>query len=60
MRRLTSAKPDLLQTALDEIAVVVARAEGALIEMLYSDGAGGRQDPLELGGADHPLSPARR
>jgi hypothetical protein len=37
LRRLTWAKPDLLQTALDEMTVVVARAEGVLIEMLASD-----------------------
>ena len=58
-------RPDLLQTALDEMVVLVARAEGVLIEMLYSD------DPRRLERAaekilssyaarNRPLSPAKQ
>jgi hypothetical protein len=63
LRRLTWAKPDLLQTALDEMAVVVARAEGVLIQMLYSDDPRCRERAADkiLGSyaARNPHSPRR-
>jgi hypothetical protein len=65
LRRLTWAKPHLLETALDEMAVVVARAEGALIEMLDSPDPRRRERAAErllssYAARNHPLSPARR
>jgi hypothetical protein len=64
LRRLTWAKPDLLQTALDEMAVVVARAEGVLIEMLDSPDVQRRERAAEkilssYAARNHPLAPAR-
>jgi hypothetical protein len=65
LRRLTWAKPALLEAALDEMAVVVARAEGVLIEMLDSDDPRRRERAADKilsswAARDHPLSPARR
>jgi hypothetical protein len=65
LRRLTWAKPDLLDTALDEMEAVVARAEGILIEMLDSDDPRRQERAVDKilsswAARDHPLSPARR
>jgi hypothetical protein len=65
LRRLTWARPGVLEEARDRCEEVVARAWGALIEALYSD------DPRRQMWAsdkimsswlarDHPLAPARR
>ena len=59
------AKPDLLQTALDEMEVVVACAEGVVIEMLYSEDPRRRERAADKilsswAARNHPLSPARR
>ena len=65
LRRLTWAKPDLLDTALDEMEAVVARAEGILIEMLDSDDPRRQERAVDKilsswAARDHPLAPARR
>jgi hypothetical protein len=65
LRRLTWAKPALLETALDEMEAVVARAEGVLIEMLDSDDPRRRERAVDKilsswAARDHPLAPARR
>jgi hypothetical protein len=65
LRRLTWAQPKLLEEALEELELVVARAMGVVIEALYSD------DPCRQMWAsdkimsswlarDHPLAQARR
>jgi hypothetical protein len=65
LRRLTWAKPELLEEARDQCEVFVARAWSELITAVYSD------DPhRQMWAADkilsswaarnHPLSPARR
>ena len=64
LRRLTWAKPALLETALDEMAVVVARAEGVVIEMLDSDDPRRQERAVDKilsswAARNHPLSPAR-
>jgi hypothetical protein len=64
LRKLTWAKPDLLETALDEMAVVVARAEGVLIDMLDSPDPRHRERAAEkilssYAARNHPLFPAR-
>jgi hypothetical protein len=65
LRRLTWAKPELLEAALDEMAVVVARAEGVLIEMLDSPDPRQQERAIDRmlsswAARDHPLAPARR
>ena len=65
LKRLTWAKPQLLDQAHEEMELVVDRAQGALIEALYSD-----DERRQLWAADkilsssmardHPLAPARR
>ena len=65
LRRLTWAKPELLEEAEDRCGEVVARAQSVVLQALYSD------DPdRRMWGADkllssylarnHPLAPARR
>jgi hypothetical protein len=65
LRRLTWARPDLLQTALDEMAVLVARAEAETIAMLDSPDPRRRERAADkimssYAARNHPLSPARR
>jgi hypothetical protein len=65
LRRLTWARPDLLQDAVAEAELTVAMAEGVLIEMLYSDDPRRRERAADKIlsswiARDHPLSPARR
>ena len=65
LRRLNWAKPDLLQTALEEMAVVVARAEGEIIAMRDSPDPRRRERAADKilsswAARGHPLSPARR
>jgi hypothetical protein len=65
LRRMTWAKPHLLGEAHEEMELVVIRAQGALIEAMYSD-----DERRQMWAADkilsswmardHPLSPARR
>jgi hypothetical protein len=65
MNRLTRARPHLLDEAHEEMEVVVARAQGEVIDAVYRD------DPRrQMWGCDkllsswlardHPLAPARR
>ena len=64
LRRLTWAKPHLLDEAHEEMELVVLRAQGALIEAMYSDDER-RQlwaaNPILSGwmARDHQLAPAR-
>jgi hypothetical protein len=65
LRRLTWAKPWLLENALEEHELVVQRAMGIVIQALYSDDprrqmwASDRIMSSSLA-RDHPLAPARR
>jgi hypothetical protein len=65
LRRLTWAKPGLLENALEELELVVIRAHGQLIEALDSDDPQRRQwaaDKILSSwlARDHPFAPARR
>jgi hypothetical protein len=65
LRRLTWARPELLEAAEDRCGEVVARAWSVLIEALYSDDWRRRawaSDKILSSwlARDHPLAPARR
>jgi hypothetical protein len=65
LKRLTWAKPHLLDAAHEEMELVVIRAQGELIRALWSDDPRRRMWASEKIlsswiARDHPLSPARR
>jgi hypothetical protein len=65
LRRLTWARPDLLNEALEELELAVIVAQGKVIEALYSDDPKRRMWAVDKIlsshlARDHPLAPARR